>query len=219
MIVLQDIENNEKIKTFIVNCQRQLDELGYTEHSTRHAKFVATLTGNILKEFGYDERTIELGKIAGYLHDIGNAVNRNDHAHLGAILAYYTLLEIGMDNTEAAEIMMAIGNHDEGTGTPVSPITAALILADKSDVHKSRVRNPNKTNFDIHDRVNYSVQKSKIIPNKETKTITLDLVIDTKITRIMEYFEIFTYRMLLSKKAANYLGAHFELVINGNKIL
>ena len=219
MITLKEIENNELVKRFIINCQRQLDELGYTEHSTRHAKFVALLTGDILKELGYDEKTVNLGQIAGYLHDIGNSVNRDQHPLTGAILAYNTLLQIGMDNNDAAEIMMAIGNHDENNGTPVTPISAALILADKSDVHKSRVRNKNKNTFDIHDKVNYSVQKSRLIANKKEKKITLSLLVDTEVTEIMDYFEIFTYRMLMSKKAAKFLGLKFELIINDNRIM
>lgn len=219
MVTIQDIENNEKVKRFIINCQRQLDELGYTEHSTRHAKYVSIKTGEILSKLGYDENTINIGEISGYLHDIGNCVNRNDHAHTGAILAYYTLLEMGMENDDAAEVMMSIGNHDELTGTPVNPVSAALILADKSDVHKTRVRNQNKTKFDIHDRVNYSVQKSNLIVDKENNKIILDLTIDTKVTEIMDYFEIFTERMLLCKKAANYFNQRFVLKINDNQII
>lgn len=219
MITLKDVENNEKVKRFIINSQRQLDELGYTEHSTRHAKFVALLAGDILKSLGYDDHMVNLAEIAGYIHDIGNAVNRNDHALTGATLAYHLLLEMGMDNTDAAEVMMAVGNHDEKTGTPVSEISSAVILADKADVHKSRVRNKDKTRFDIHDRVNYSVQSSKVVVNNEEKIVSLRLIIDTEITQIMDYFEIFTYRMMLSKKAAEFLGAKFELIINDNKIL
>ena len=192
---------------------------GYTEHSHRHISIVSKRAGDILQELGYPERTIELAKIAGYLHDIGNCVNRTDHAHSGAIIAYNILKDMGMDVKERTEIMMAIGNHDEKTGTAVSDISAALILADKSDVHRDRVTNTNLSTFDIHDRVNYAVTNAELkIDNKERKAI-LNLTIDTKLCPVLDYFEIFMERTMMSKYAAKYLKIWFELVINGTKLL
>ena len=192
---------------------------GYTEHSHRHISIVSKRAGEILQELGYPERTIELAKIAGYLHDIGNCVNRTDHAHSGAIIAYNILKDMGMDVKERTEIMMAIGNHDEKTGTAVSDISAALILADKSDVHRDRVTNTNLSTFDIHDRVNYAVTNAELkIDSKERKAI-LNLAIDTKLCPVLDYFEIFMDRTMMSKYAAKYLKIWFELVINGTKLL
>ena len=219
MIELEDLKKDEEIKTLINTAERQLIELGYTEHGLRHIGIVSTLAGKILKEFGYSEREVELAEIAGYMHDIGNAINREDHAHTGAILAYEILKQRGMDMYEAAEIMMAIGNHDEKTGNAVSPISAALILADKSDVHRSRVRNANQSRFDIHDRVNYAVEESDLVVDKENNKVILKLKIDTNICPVIKYFEIFLDRMLLSKRAAHYLGIWFELNINGATLL
>mgnify|MGYP004526151085 FL=1 len=219
MIKLEDLKKDEEIKTLINTAERQLIELGYTEHGLRHIGIVSTLAGKILKEFGYSEREVELAEIAGYMHDIGNAINREDHAHTGAILAYEILKQRGMDMHEAAEIMMAIGNHDEKTGNAVSPISAALILADKSDVHRSRVRNANQSRFDIHDRVNYAVEESDLVVDKENNKVILKLKIDTNICPVIKYFEIFLDRMLLSKRAAHYLGIWFELNINGATLL
>lgn len=192
---------------------------GYTEHSHRHISIVSQRAGEILETLGYPERTIELAKIAGYLHDIGNCVNRVDHAHSGAILAYNILKDMGMPVEERTEIMMAIGNHDEQTGTAVSDISAALILADKSDVHRNRVSNTNLSTFDIHDRVNYAVTDAELkIDSKERKAI-LSLKIDTKICPVLDYFEIFMDRTMMSKYAAKYLKIWFELVINDTKLL
>ena len=192
---------------------------GYTEHSHRHISIVSKRAGDILQELGYPERTIELARIAGYLHDIGNCVNRTDHAHSGAIMAYNILKDMGMDVKERTEIMMAIGNHDEKTGTAVSDISAALILADKSDVHRDRVTNTNLSTFDIHDRVNYAVTNAELkIDNKERKAI-LNLTIDTKLCPVLDYFEIFMERTMMSKYAAKYLKIWLELVINGTKLL
>ena len=219
MIKLEDLKKDEEIKTLINTAERQLIELGYTEHGLRHIGIVSTLAGKILKEFGYSEREVELAEIAGYMHDIGNAINREDHAHTGAILAYEILKQRGMDMYEAAEIMMAIGNHDEKTVNAVSPISAALILADKSDVHRSRVRNANQSRFDIHDRVNYAVEESDLVVDKENNKVILKLKIDTNICPVIKYFEIFLDRMLLSKRAAHYLGIWFELNINGATLL
>lgn len=192
---------------------------GYTEHSTRHINIVSERAGKILADLGYDERSIELAKIAGYLHDIGNCVNRVDHAHSGAIIAYNILKEMGMDIQERTEIMMAIGNHDENTGTAISDISAALILADKSDVHRTRVRNTNVSTFDIHDRVNYAVTDAKLNLDSEKRIISLKLTIDTNICPVLDYFEIFMQRTMMSKYAAKFLNIWFELIINDTKLL
>ena len=219
MITLEDVINNEEVQAFVNASQKQLKALGYTEHSYRHIGIVSKRTGEILQKLGYDERTIELGKIAGYMHDIGNCVNRVDHAHTGAILAYNILKEMGMDAEERTEIMMAIGNHDEGTGTAVSNISAALILADKSDVHRDRVINTNMSTFDIHDRVNYAVTDAKIEIKENERKVILTLTIDTQICPVLDYFQIFMDRTMMSKYAAKYLNIWFELVINGTKLL
>ena len=194
-------------------------DFGYTEHSHRHISIVSKRAGEILETLGYPERTVELARIAGYLHDIGNCINRTDHAHSGAMLAYNILKDMGMPVEERTEIMIAIGNHDEQTGTAVSDISAALILADKSDVHRNRVSNTNLSTFNIHDRVNYAVSNAELeIDNKERKVI-LNLTIDTNICPVLDYFEIFMDRTMMSKYAAKYLGIWFELIINDTKLL
>ena len=192
---------------------------GYTEHSHRHISIVSKRAGDILGKLGYPERTVELAKIAGYLHDIGNCVNRVDHAHSGAIMAFNILKDMGMPVEERTEIMMAIGNHDEKTGTAVSDISAALILADKSDVHRDRVTNQNLSTFDIHDRVNYAVTNANLELNSEERKVKLNLTIDTKLCPVLDYFEIFMDRTMMSKYAAKYLKIWFELVINNTKLL
>ncbi|MCX8130228.1 MAG: HD domain-containing protein [Clostridia bacterium] len=199
--------------------EKQLEIKGYTEHSFRHVGLVSKNAGNIMRDLGFDERETELARIAGYLHDIGNAINRTDHAHSGAIMAYNILIKMGMEYKEAAEIMLAIGNHDENTGMAVSNISAALVLADKSDVHRSRVRNNDISTFDIHDRVNYAVESSRIYVDKANDTAILELEIDTKICPVMDYFEIFLTRMTMSRRAAAFLNLNFQLVINGNRLL
>ena len=208
---LEDVKNDKEVNVLVDNTERQLTELGYTEHGRRHIGIVSEIAGNILEELGYSEREIELARIAGYLHDIGNSINRMDHAHTGAILAYDILKRLGMPLEDAAEIMMAIGNHDENSGTAVSAVSAALILADKSDVHRSRV--------DIHDRVNYAVEEAKVEVDTENKKIYLKLKIDTEICPVIKYFEIFLDRMLMCKKAASYLDVWFHLEINGAVLL
>ena len=219
MITLDDVMENEEVQAFVNASQKQLEALGYTEHSNRHIGIVSKRTGEILEKLGFDERTIELGKIAGYLHDIGNCVNRVDHAHTGAILAYNILKEMGMSSEERTEIMMAIGNHDEKTGTAVSAISAALILADKSDVHRDRVVNTNMSTFDIHDRVNYAVTHANLELDEEKRKIRLILTIDTQICPVLDYFQIFMDRTMMSKYAAKYLHVWFELIINEIKLL
>ena len=219
MITLEDVIKDEEVEAFVKASQKQLNALGYTEHSYRHIGIVSKRTGEILQKLGYDEKTVELGKIAGYLHDIGNCVNRTDHAHSGAILAYNILKEIGMPADDRTEIVMAIGNHDEGTGTAVSDISAALILADKSDVHRARVTNTNMSTFDIHDRVNYAVTDANLEIDAESRKVILNLTIDTQICPVLDYFQIFMDRTMMSKYAAKYLHIWFELVINGTKLL
>lgn len=219
MITFEDIKNNETIKTYITKADESLIALGYTEHSFAHVTRVAKTAAYILETMGYSKRDCELAQIAGYLHDIGNIVNRTDHAQSGAIIAFRLLDHMGMDAAEAATIVTAIGNHDEGTAEAVNPIAAALILGDKTDVRRSRVRNEDKTTFDIHDRVNYSVKKSAVKINEEKSRIKLKLSIDTHYGSIMDYFEIFMDRMILCRKAADSLGLGFRLIINEQQIL
>lgn len=219
MITLQDVIENKEVEALIQGAQKQLDGLGYTEHSHRHISIVSQRAGEILEALGYPERTIELTKIAGYLHDIGNSVNRVDHAHSGAILAYNILKDMGMPVEERTEIMMAIGNHDEKTGTAVSDISAALILADKSDVHRDRVLNTNLSTFDIHDKVNYAVTDAHLKIDSKEKKVMLKLTIDTEICPVLDYFEIFMDRTMMSKYAAKYLNIWFELLINNSRLL
>ena len=220
MLTFEDIVKDEEINMLIKTADRQMVEMGYTEHGYRHIGIASRIAGEILSELGYPQRIVELGKIAGFMHDIGNAVNREDHAHTGAILAYTLLTKKGMSYEDAAEVMMAIGNHDERTGSPVSPITAALIIADKSDVHRTRVREGDETSrFDIHDRVNYAVEDANILVDKENRKVILQLRIDTKICPVIKYFEIFLDRMLMSKRAAHYLDVWFGLEINGATLL
>ena len=219
MITLKDIKENKELDALIRGAQKQLNAIGYTEHGHRHISIVSKRAGDILEKLGYPERTVELTRIAGYMHDIGNCVNRVDHAHTGAILAYNILKEMEMPVDERTEIMMAIGNHDENTGTAVSDISAALILADKSDVHRDRVVNKNLSTFDIHDRVNYAVTNAELEIDEKERKIILNLTIDTNICPVLDYFEIFMQRTMMSKYAAKYLKVWFELVINGTKLL
>ena len=219
MITLDDVRNNEEVIALVQGAQKQLNSLGYTEHSLRHVGIVSKRAGDILETLGYPAERVELARIAGYLHDIGNCVNRKDHAHSGAIMAYNILKDMGMNVTDRTEIMMAIGNHDEETGTAVSDISAALILADKSDVHRDRVVNTNIGTFDKHDKVNYAVTDAKLIINKEERKITLSIQIDTELCPVLDYFEIFIDRMIMSKYSAKYLNIWFELIINGTKLL
>ena len=219
MINYESIKQNEDIKTYIERADASLKALGYTEHSYAHVGMVAKRASELLAGIGYNERTIELVKIAAHLHDIGNVVNRVDHSQSGALIAFRILDNLGMNAYEIAEIVTAIGNHDEGTGVPVSALAAALIIADKSDVRRSRVRNNDFSTFDIHDRVNYSVTDSELTLAENKNTVTLYLTVDTEISSIMDYFEIFLVRMKLCRKAAEALGLKFELVINGQKFL
>ena len=201
-LTLEDIKKNEEVEELINAAQKQLDVLGYTEHAHRHLTIVSQRAAEILRTLGYEEDRIRLVEIAGYLHDIGNAVNRVDHAHSGAILADRILKDMGMPIRERTEIMMAIGNHDEGSGTAVSDISAAIILADKSDAHRSRVSKTNMSLFDKHDRVNYAVTDAKLKINNDERKIILDLTIDTTVCPVLDYFEIFMDRTMMSKHAA-----------------
>jgi len=219
MVKFKDIKNNKEIRTYIEKADEVLTELGYTEHSFAHVTKVAKQAKEILEILGYDERTQELAQIAGFMHDIGNVINRADHAQSGAVMAFRILDKLGMDVEEIATVISAIGNHDEETAVPVNAVAAALILADKSDVRRTRVRNRDVANFDIHDRVNYSVLSSKLIVDKEEKDAILYLKIDTEHFKIMDYFEIFLGRMLLCRKASQFLGLKFKLVINDEQLL
>lgn len=215
----EQICHDEEIRTYIKKSDAALAALGYTEHSFAHVCRVAEEAGRILSLLGCSEREIELVKIAGYMHDIGNIVNRHDHCQSGAIMAFTLLRERGFDPVDVSDIMTAIGNHDEAAGTPVSAIAASLILADKSDVRRSRVRNNDRATFDIHDRVNYSVEKSTLSINQEKTLLTLSLTIDTSIGSVSDYFEIFLERMLLCRRAAECLGLLFGLVVNDQVLM
>ena len=219
MITYEAIRKNEAINTYIKKADESLLALGYTEHSFAHVGMVAAGCRYILETLGYSERTVELAQIAGYLHDIGNLVNRVDHSQSGAVMAFRILDNLGMPPEEISEIVTAIGNHDEGTGKPVSPMAAALILADKSDVRRSRVRSTEELTFDIHDRVNYSVKKSELKINESRTLIKLKLSIDTHYGSVMNYFEIFMERMVLCRKAAEELGLQFKLIINEQQLV
>jgi len=219
MITYEQIKNNKDIKTYITEADKTLISMGYTDHSFPHVVKVAETAAFILTELGYDDRKIELAKIAGYLHDIGNIVNRDGHSQSGAVMAFRILDNLGMDAAEISSVVSAIGNHDEGNGVAVNPESAALILADKSDVRRNRVRNTDISSFDIHDRVNYSVTDSKLEFSDDKSSIVLKLEIDTTISPVIEYFEIFLTRMTMCRKAANYLGLKFKLEINGQSIL
>jgi len=219
MITWQKVRNDPEVKAMIQMADQAMEVIGYTEHGERHAMRIGKVAGRVLKELGFPAREVNLAAVAGYLHDIGNVVNREAQAQTGALLAHSILSRMGMTTTDLSEVMAAIGNHHEEDGSPVSNVSAALILSDKADVHSSRVRNPKFIKFDIHDRVNYAAKRSTLNIDKENKAITLALEIDTAISPVMEYFEIFMSRMLMSRRAAEFLGCNFHLVINGTKIV
>ena len=219
MVTFEEIKNNEAINTYIRKADQTLSELGFTEHSFAHVGMVATNASYIMETLGYSEREVELVKIAAYLHDIGNLVNRVDHSQSGAVMAFRILDNMHMPAAEICDIVAAIGNHDEGTGRPISPMAAALILADKSDVRRSRVRNNDPATFDIHDRVNYSVKKAELKINENHTLIKLKLSVDTRYGSVMDYFEIFMNRMVLCRKAAERLGLQFKLMINEQQLI
>ena len=214
----KDVANNKEINAYLKKGNSNLGQLGFTDHSQAHCVQVAHQAGKILKRLGYPEHEIELAKIAGYMHDIGNCVNRNDHPHSGAVMAFHILRDMKMSYDDIAVVINAIGQHDESTGAPVDAVSAALILGDKTDVRRNRVRKVNKASFDKHDRVNYAAIKSELFIDKDKKTIKLSITLDEKICSIMDYFEIFTKRMMMSRRAAELLGLKFKFSINGNKV-
>ena len=219
MVTYEQIKKDEAIREYIRKADESLIALGYTEHSFAHVGKAAAWVEYILTTLGHDPHEIELAKIAAYMHDIGNLVNRVDHSQSGAIMSFRILDKMGMPPEDIATIVTAIGNHDEGTGVPVNPISAALILADKSDVRRSRVRNNDISTFDIHDRVNYSAVSSELSISEDKSSIELKLTIDKRYSSVMEYFEIFLGRMVLCRKAAERLGLAFHLSINGERLL
>jgi metal-dependent HD superfamily phosphatase/phosphodiesterase len=213
------VREHPRVRLYVKMADSALEQIGYTEHGERHVGLVSRIAFNVLKRMGRPERQAELAAISGILHDIGNSVNRDHHAQTGGVMAMTLLREFGMPDEEVLTVIAAIGNHHENDGDPVNDVAAALILADKSDVHRTRVRNPDMIKFDIHDRVNYAVEKSFLNVDGEQKHITLELTIDPKISHVMEYFEIFMTRMLASRKAAKHLGASFGLQVNGNRLV
>ena len=218
MLTYEELRRDESIRTYITCADTSLLKQGFTEHSFAHVGRVAEAAGEILSLLGYDAHDVELARIAGYLHDIGNLINRNDHSQSGALLAFRLLEERGMPAADIATVITAIGNHDEGTGVPVNPVAAALILGDKTDVRRSRVRNAELSTFDIHDRVNYSVVRSSLQVNEARSVISLYLDLDTSISPVMDYFEIFLGRMIMCRKAAEALGCVFRLIINDQQL-
>jgi len=219
MVTLKEVQASPIINAFIEKGNQHLGAMGFTDHGRLHLALVSRLSQEILLKLDYDKRLAELAGIAGYIHDIGNVINRAGHSQSGALMAMEILGRMGMDPAEIAIISAAIGNHDEGSGHPVNEVAAALILADKSHVHRNRVRNTDIATFDIHDRVNYAVEHSILNIDEEKKSITMELAIDTNICPVMEYFEIFLSRMLMCRRAANFLGCEFGLLINGAKLL
>ena len=218
-ITYEDVKSSPEIRTYITQADASLIALGFTEHSFAHVTKCAETASGLLRDLGYDDRQIELAKIAGFMHDIGNVVNRHDHAISGATMAFRILDKLGMDPADVAAVITAIGYHDDKTAFPVNAIAAALLLADKTDVRHSRVRNRDTISFDIHDRVNYAVEKSDLTLNAAAKTVTLTLSINTEVCAVMDYFEIFLDRMLLCRKAAEFFGLTFKLDINGLTLL
>ena len=219
MVTYDLIKNDEAVKAYITAADESLRALGYTEHSFSHVQRVALTAAYVLEHLGYDKHTVELAKIAGVLHDIGNLVNRTEHSQSGAVMAFRILDNKGMPPADIATVVTAIGNHDEGTGVPVNAVAAALIIADKSDVRRSRVRNKDTSTFDIHDRVNYSVTSSALTVNADEKFLILELEIDTDISPVMDYFEIFLGRMMMCRRASDMLGLEFRMTINSQRII
>ena len=218
-VSFHDVTNSSEIRTYITQADASLLAMGYTEHSFAHVGKCAQVAAHILTDLGYSPREVELARIAAYMHDIGNVVNRADHAQSGAVMAFRLLDKMGMAPVDVAAVVTAIGNHDESTAFPVNAVAAALILADKTDVRRSRVRNADPATFDIHDRVNYAVTQSDVLLDTEAKTVTLSLALDTSVCAVMEYFEIFLQRMLLCRRAAAFFSLQFRLEINGQSLL
>lgn len=218
IIGLREVRSNDKVRAYIEAANRQMATIGYSEHGLRHAALVAAISRNILLGLGAEPRVAELASISGYLHDIGNCIHRIYHPQIGATMAFQILDQMHLPPTEIATVVGAIGNHEEPEGVPINAVTAAVIIADKSDVHFTRVQNPDPTTYDIHDRVNHAVQKSHILIDHTQQIITLDLVIDTTEAKLMEYFEIFVHRMIMCRKSAEVLGCQFKLIINGTEL-
>jgi metal-dependent HD superfamily phosphatase/phosphodiesterase len=217
-LTVRVLEEDPEVQAYLTRANEQMNILGYTEHGQRHARLVGSIAQNVLLRLGFPQRRTELAEIAGYLHDIGNVIYRDEHDWAGALIARDILLRLGMDFDEVALIMGAIGNHEEERGEPVSDLSAAVILGDKSDAHHSRVQNPDTLAFDIHDRVNFAVERSFLRVDGDERTITLELDIDTEVSQVAEYFEIFMSRMLMSRRAAVFLDCKFDLTINGNSL-
>ena len=218
-ICYETVRNSEEIRTYITQADQSLLARGFTEHSFAHVTRCAEFAARILAQLGYGEHDQELARIAGFMHDIGNVVNRHDHAQTGAVMAFRILDKMGMEPADVAAVITAIGHHDDPTAFPVNPVAAALILADKTDVRRSRVRNQDISKFDIHDRVNYSVTKAELKINENKTLIKLKLHIDTRYGSVMDYFEIFLNRMVLCRKAADTLGLQFKLIINEQQLI
>ena len=218
-ITYETVKQSKEIRTYITQADASLLALGYTEHSFAHVTRCAVVAGDLLQELGYDAHTVELCRIAAFMHDIGNVVNRNDHAQTGAVMAFRILDNMGMEPSDVAAVITAIGHHDDSTAFPVNAIAAALLLADKTDVRRSRVRGRDTIRFDIHDRVNWAVERSDLDLDKEQKTLTLRIQLDTTVCPVMDYFEIFLERMLLCRKAAEYFQLSFRLEVNGQTLL
>ena len=218
-VTFDEVRSAPEIRTYITQADASLIALGFTEHSFAHVGRCAKVAGDLLADLGHDPRSVELCRIAAFMHDIGNVVNRHNHAISGATMAFRILDKMGMPPQEVAAVITAIGHHDDSTAFPVNALAAALILADKTDVRRSRVRNKDAATFDIHDRVNYAVEQSTVALDLEAKTFTLTLKINTQVCAVMDYFEIFLQRMILCRKAASYLGLTFKLVINGSTLI
>jgi metal-dependent HD superfamily phosphatase/phosphodiesterase len=218
-ITIEDLKNDHEVTVYLACSTEYLGRLGFTEHGKRHASIIADRAYHVLKDLEYTERECQLAAIAGYIHDIGNMINRYNHGGTGAVMAYNVLSRLGMSPEEIALVTSAIGNHEEERGNAINPVAAALILADKSDVHRSRVTNKDFAKFEIHDRVNYAANNSRLVIDKQLRKIALELTIDTKICPVMEYFEIFLARMIMSRRAADFLDCQFSLVINNNQLL
>jgi hypothetical protein len=218
-ITLEQIKKDPEVQAYLTGGDAVLASMGYTEHGQRHASLVSNIARNILERLSFTDREVELAAVAGYIHDIGNVISRHDHEQIGGLVAMRILGRMDMTPPEIAMVVAAIGNHGEDIGEAVNNVAAALVLADKSDVHRTRVRNSDMAAFDIHDRVNYAAEHSFVRVDEKRKTVTLELKIDTKISPVMDYFEIFLTRMVLCRRAASFLGCEFELVINGVRLL
>lgn len=214
LVTLEQVQADPEVIAFVQQANEALRGLGYTEHGQRHAGLVAHIAGNVLARLDYDERQGQLAQVAGYLHDIGNLLHREHHAQSGALMAWPILQRLGMPTHEIALVMNAIGNHEEERGTAINPVAAAVIIADKADVHRSRVQNPDRATFDIHDRVNYAATRSFVRVDTAQRAIALELEIDTQFAQVIEYFEIFLSRMTMVRQAVNFLGCEFRLMIN-----